>query len=285
MIKNQVPLEVSTTNRLIENKLLRFSGLTDTEKNALNAKIIKAELLGNTELVAELKEKLKQGESTGSKGSHSHNKLEYYTKNKISANKEADENSLSVKEMYLQAKSSITSRDEAMRFVTSSSKMKHADDEYEDIKTKKKKQKFDSYHKTVQKDDSQTCYDCPDSIGRHLLFKFEPSFEHITLIATPYEPFIKNYVQIRSKSHATNCTLNCDEQVWSEIRQAMRIVSSFFEANYKCSVVFMETHFMMQKRAENISKRHFVIECVPVALKYEQDVRIFFHVSSPFFRL
>lgn len=246
--------------------------LTDAEKNALNAKIIKAEMMGNTELVKELKAKLSQPSSNV--------KVEHYAKTKSANNKDKANRNLSVKEMFYQSKK-INAGDEAMHFVAASSKVKNADDEYEDIKTKKKKLKLNPVgnFERVHEDDNQSCGDCKDKAGKHLLIRLPENIEQCYLTFTPSEPFLKNYCHLKGVSHQWNNTLECDEQCWADIRQTMRLVASFFEQQHNCATIFMETYFMRQKRGQNISRRHFVIECVPIKMKYEQDARIFFHVS------
>lgn len=263
------------------NFILVIAKLTDTERNALNAKIIKAELLGDTDLVAELKAKLKAHDDNAS---GTREDVQYYAKRKSKAEQQAKEEQMSVKEMYFQTKTSITSRDEAMRFVASSSKLRTNDDEYEEVRGKKKKMKLhnEGFERMRSKDDqmAEKCADCVEQLGRHLSFKFVIELKHCFVCFTPYEPFTANYCQIRSRSHATNCSVSAEEECWTELRQVMRLLASFFAQHYKCSVIFMETHFVQQKRSQNYSRRHFVIECAPIKERYEADARIYFHVSK-----
>lgn len=248
--------------------------MTNAERNSINAKIIKAEILGNIELVNELKEKLKNAESDIPSSN-----VEYYAKRPSKTDQKSSEDKMSVKELYFQTKN-ISSRGEAMRFVSSSSKLRTNEDEYEDIKTKKKKVKLDSmqFERIKNEKDVSVCHDCFHQSSKHLLLKFPYKVEQCFITLTPYSPFIPNYCQIRSKTHLSNISLNHDEDCWSELRQVMRTVSTFFDQYYGCTVIFMETCFLHQKRQQNISKRHFIIECVPIKKKLDADVKIYFHV-------
>ena len=224
-----------------------------------------------------MKEKLKKNDDNVSEPAEI---VHYYSKRKSKTQQLANEENMSVKEMYFQTKS-ITSREEAMRFVASSSKLRTNDDEYEEVKGKKKLKIYDPRYKRLLTGDQteDRCTDCQEKLAKHLSLRFFTSLKHCFVCFTPYEPFTAYYCQIRSRSHAFNNSVLAEEECWTEIRQVMRLLVSFFAQEYKCSVIFMETYFMQQKRSQNLSKNHFVIECVPIKEKLESDARIYFHVS------
>lgn len=250
-------------------------------------------MFNDIELANQLKAKLKEAESCSGANEE---EIQYYSKSKMSKTEQtAAEEKMTVKELYFQAKS-ITTRDEAMRFVASSSKLRTNpiyDDEYDEVKGKKKKPKVhhDGFERIRSQDDqTESCGDCLEKMGKHLVLRFSvPELKHCYVCFTPYEPFTSNYCHIRSRSHGANNSVSADEECWTELRQVMRLLSSFFSQYYKCCVLFMETHFLHQKRSQNYSRRHFVIDCIPLKERYEADARIYFHVrlctpvSLPFY--
>lgn len=265
--------------------------LTDNERNAINAKIIKAEMLGKRELVAELKATLREAEEA-SKDATEEEEVHYTTKSRqTAAERAAAEEKMSVKETYLSTKSSISSRGEAARFVATSSKLRPKyDDEYEEVKGRKKKLKVhhDQFERirTDKGSSSEKCNDCLEKLGRHLSLRFEDDhrpLEHLYVAFTPFEPFTPHYCQIRSRAHsAANNSVEADEPLWTELRMVMRRLAGFFQRHLNLALLFMETHFVGPKRSQNASRRHLVIEVVPLKKRYEADARIYFHVSSCF---
>ncbi|XP_017493092.1 PREDICTED: CWF19-like protein 2 [Rhagoletis zephyria] len=258
--------------------------LSDNERNAINAQLAKAEMLGKRELVAELKAKLK--ESAEAPEDSAHEEEVHYTKRKAKPTV-AEEEAMTVKEMYLSTKSSISSRGEAARFVASSSKLRPKyDDEYEEVKGKGKKKlkvhhdQFERMQSKNSSSSSEPCQDCLERLGKHLALRFAPeNLRHLFVAFTPTEPFTPNYCQIRSRSHSTanNSVEADDEDLWRELRQVMRQLTAFFDRHLGCATLFMETHFVAAKRAQNASRRHLVIEVVPLKKKYEADARIYFN--------
>ncbi|KAH9391374.1 hypothetical protein TYRP_006977 [Tyrophagus putrescentiae] len=243
--------------------------LSDNERNAINAQLAKAEMLGKRELI------------------RSHEEEVHYTKRKAKPTA-AEEEAMTVKEMYLSTKSSISSRGEAARFVASSSKLRPKyDDEYEEVKGKGKKKlkvhhdQFERLQSKNSSSSSEPCQDCLERLGKHLALRFAPenALKHLFVAFTPTEPFTPNYCQIRSRSHSTanNSVEADDEDLWRELRQVMRQLTAFFDRHLGCATLFMETHFVAAKRAQNASRRHLVIEVVPLKKKYEADARIYFH--------
>lgn len=243
-------------------------------------------MLGKKELVAELKATLKEAEEASNNATEEE-EVHYTTKNRqTAAERAAAEEKMSVKEMYLSTKSSISSRGEAARFVATSSKLRPKyDDEYDEVKGKKKKLKVhhDQYER-IRTDDkaSEKCNDCLEKYGRHLSLRFEGDdrLEHLYVAFTPSEPFTPHYCQIRSRAHsAGNNSVEADEPLWTELRMVMRRLQGFFERQFNLALLFMETHFVGPKRSQNVSRRHIVIDVVPLKKRYEADARIYFHVS------
>ncbi|KAJ6221691.1 hypothetical protein RDWZM_000236 [Blomia tropicalis] len=273
--ESQESSENSSENESVEDLEETVEKLSEGELNAINAKIIKAEMLGQSELVEELKAKLKRHANAPD------SRIQHYTKKSSKNVQKEKEDDMSVKQMYLQQKTQISSRDEAMRFINATSIIRSADDEYDEVKRRKKKTKLNNtkFEQIVKQESSmQNCGDCLERTSKHLTFKFFEELKHCFVCFTPFEPFILNYCQIRSLKHQTRPnSITADEECWTEIRQLMRQLSAFFTHFFKCSVIFMETHFRNQKRSQNISSKHFVIECVPIKSRLEGDAKIYFH--------
>lgn len=251
--------------------------VSDAELNSLNAKLLKAKMLGNTELANELKAKLDQLKRTKS------TKSVKYVNKTIKQKDEKTEDSMSVKELYLKTKN-ITAREEAMRFVATTSKIRTTDDEYDGVRGAKKA-KFDTVgferiRFTASNNDDYKCDWCLEcrKANRHLILKFPEQLSHCYATLTSYKPLINNVCMIVSRNHSYKCSLEADQDSWTEIRQMMRKLSGFFNNYYNCITVFMETFFVNKKRNQNLSNHHFVIECYPIKKRFETDAKIYFHV-------
>lgn len=247
-----------------------------TERNALNAKILKAEMFGNQQLVNELKNKLKQLEdnesNTNDNNEESNVREEYY-----SVEKKRNEESMSVKEMFFREKRT-TVEDENRRFIASSSKtVRNPEDEYEDMRQKQKNRKFDIRNETKirfhrsEDEEHNKCKQCITSIAKHLILAND---ENTVITLTPYKPFTYGYCCILSKSHSNVSTVSADEECLAQINQRKCEISKFFDKQ-NLSVIFMETYF----KRKSFSSRHLVIECVPIKSKLESEAKIFFKVS------
>ncbi|OTF70452.1 CWF-like protein [Euroglyphus maynei] len=190
---------------------------------------------------------------------------------------------MTVKELYLKTKN-ITAREEAMRFVATTSKIRSADDEYEGNVRGGKKAKLDSAgfdrirFTTSNSNDDYKCDWCLENkVNRHLVLKFPEQSSHCYVTLTQYKPLIDNVCMIVSRNHSARCSLEADQECWTEIRQMMRKLSGFFSDYFNCTTVFMETVFVNKKRNQNLSSRHFVIECYPIKKRFETDAKIYFH--------
>ena len=261
--------------------------VSDAELNSLNAKMLKAEMLGNSELANELRTKIDQ-----LKRRKSTTQVKYVNKT-VQEKDRKTEDSMTVKELYLKTKT-ITAREEAMRFVATTSKIRSADDEYEgNVGKNKKKAKFDftGFDRirfttgSSNNDNDRKCDWCLENkMIRHLVLKFhEQSSQHCYVTLTPYRPLIDNVCMIVSKNHSAKYSLDAEQECWIEIRQIMQKLSKFFDHYYKCSIVFMETVFINKKRNQNLSNNHFVIECYPIKKRFETDAKIYFHVCITMF--
>ena len=245
------------------------SSVSLSERNAINAKLMKAELMGNKTLVNELKEKLKQLErdQSSSRSDSGRDHTDYYA-----VQTKQNEESMSLKELYYREKQS-TAEDENRRFVATTSKnfKKHPEEEYEDKKKKKRKHESDSRARYVKQEDSDRhkCRQCLENINKHLILKVG---ENTLISLTSFEPFVKGMCYILSRSHSNVSVVSCDEECLQEINEMKHQISKFFGKQNR-SVIFMETYF--KKRFSN---NHLMIECIPIKSKYESDAKIFFKV-------
>ena len=249
------------------------SSVSLSERNAINAKILKAEIMGNQSLVNQLKEKLKQLESSESSGTSRRDNREEDIDH-FSAEKKSNEDSMSIKEMYYREKN-MTAEDENMRFIASSSKVsRHPEDEYEDNRKKHKKRKHNESNVRYvrqEEEDRNKCRQCLENIDKQLVL----SVGEKTLISlTPFDPFVKGMCHILSKSHSNSSLISCDEECLQEINERKHQISKFFGKQNK-SIIFMETYFKNRH-----SNRHLIIECIPIKSKYESESKIYFKVNQ-----
>ena len=257
--------EEKNTNENTQNA--KTNALTESEKNVIHAKILKAELMGNHELAKQLKAKLESGDvsSDSQNNQQEERKVKYYT-----VSKPVDEESMSIKEMLFKEKRS-TIDDEAKLFVASCSKVSNVDDEYEDRKKKKRKHEEKEKLEYVSPDSSDMqCKECITNVSKHLiLFKKQCIF-----VSFPaHEPITYGHCFIRSLSHNNFCTVSADQDCLHEMNQAKKDLSRVFgEKGF--AVVFIETYFKRKGKSKHLS-----IECFTLKKKYESDIRMYFKVS------
>lgn len=77
---------------------------------------------------------------------------------------------------------------------------------------------------------------------------------------------------IISPTHHIQNTLECEDDVWDEIRNFMKCLIRMF-AKQEMGVVFMEQSINAHR------KRHAVIECIPIPFEHFADAPAFFKVS------
>jgi len=241
-----------------------------SERNAINARLLKAELMGNDGLVCELKAKLKQLDESGSDCERDvTSQSTQSTERLYSVEKRANEESMSLKEMYLRAKQSTTD-DETKRYVASTSRVsRYPEEEYEDMRTKNKRRKHESMpymrHESEGKDN---CRQCVHNIERQLIVV---NGEKTLICLTPFEPFVSGFCHILSKSHSNMSTISADEECLLEMNERKHEICKYFDKRHNKSVVFMETYL---KRSH--TNRHLTVECIPIKSKYESEAKIFF---------
>ncbi|XP_054168941.1 CWF19-like protein 2 [Oppia nitens] len=253
---------------------------SQSSRNSLNAKLIKAQLMGNQKLIDDINEQMKQLDR--SSDGHHNNRRDYSssssTGDTYTVKKRVNEADLTTKEMYLKAKSLSTS-DESRVFIATTSRLKHrtADDEYEDDVQRKQHKKHrssgqpnDQQLSYIKHQDDSKCRQCVHNIDRQLIVH---NGEHTLLMVTPYEPFVSGYCHILSKGHTNVSFVSADEECIVEINERKRQLCDYFvEQHKKKSVIFVETYLRRQHQRHY----HLLIECIAIKQKYESEARIFF---------
>lgn len=247
--------------------------------NALNAKIIKAELMGDIDLVSELKAELNQlQDGTESLKQRSDIELppdlevEAFAKERreqesklIKLAKKVNEDRLSLTQMFVKSKLGDV-EDETKLFLASSSKLM-GDNEYDDVRHKKKRKYHEKDHYEVVKDDDTDieCDYCLSKTKRLLIVAIQ---QGVYLCLPPSEPFVVGLCFIRSQSHIASTT-QADETCLKEILQLQKKLCLMFdEQNLTC--IFIETYFKRSHR------KHFQIECLPIKKRLLPDARMYF---------
>ncbi|UXI20318.1 2-oxoisovalerate dehydrogenase subunit alpha [Sarcoptes scabiei] len=246
----------------------------DLELNSLNAKLIKAEMMNDRENMKKIQEQIEI-----MKKIHHNSSIKYVHKSIPSYSKSSNDcyGEKSVKELYLESKA-LTSKGEAWRFATSTSKIRDADDEYEGNCQNSKKARLERDQSVFLKERSEDekCLWCLELRAKHLLLKLPTEIsENCYISLTPYRPCLPNICLLITKHHFIRSSLDADLDTWVQIRQFMRKMSAFFDRAYDCTVLFMETFFMSKKR--NQSRHHFVIECVPIENQFADSAKIYFY--------
>ncbi len=162
-----------------------------TERNSLNAKLLKAELMGNQTLVQQIKDKLKQLES---KQSLVYELNEQKDKEKtFSYENRFSEENMSLKEMFFREKQS-TVEDETKRYVATTSRT-GPQEEYEDLFRKNKKRRHEANSSGIRNirhedEDRFKCRQCFDNIDKQLILS---NGEKTLISLTPFQPFVNTF--------------------------------------------------------------------------------------------
>lgn len=260
------------------------STLSADEKNKIHAKIIKAEMLGNHDLVKKLKEQLERADDstpsakpseTSETSSNPSSSKEYHAKEQtkvLTVEKRVDEDSLSVKQLYRREKAISRFKDSIM-FVSESAKNigkdgYSVDDEY-DIERKVKKHKSDVIIREETEEET-SCSNCLSSWPQDIVMSRGKS---VFLSLTRDEPLVEGHCIIRSSLH--NCDLTClleaEEDVLIEINLLKGRLVDYFREQKK-SVIFTETSTRRRRRYDP----HLMIECIPINESYIDEARMYF---------
>jgi len=246
--------------------------LTPAERNAIAAKILKAEMMGNDAQVASLKKQLDEDSKLAKKAADRKNDPNVQTRY-VSVVKKQEEEHMSVKQMFA-AEKRATADQEARLFVATCSKMKgfgmDADEEYEGGARKKKKLNLETikFHNPDQQ--PQTCERCLQSVPKHLILS---EGESVYLAISENRP-IYHYGEaiIRSKRHGELPALVfADRSIVREVDHLKRALCETWSRE-KYHVVFWEYYY--KSRASKT--HHMEITCVPIKKKHTENARMYF---------
>ncbi|KAJ1661063.1 Pre-mRNA-splicing factor cwf19 [Dispira simplex] len=84
------------------------------------------------------------------------------------------------------------------------------------------------------------------------------------------QPLVPGHCVIVPLQHTVS-TLNCEDDVWTEIRNFMKCLLYAFDAQQR-TVVFLETVTNVTPR----KGRHVVIECIPIPKEFTDEVAVYF---------
>ena len=276
--------------------------VSDDQLNALSAKIVKAELLGNAEKAERLKLELKslqeQKEKTeqndkmviltkplsrgqvmpASLAKHPHpsgkgkrRKQEYF---------ESDERS-SIREMLHQER--LTSFDDtqaliakmASKFVPSEQSGEVVDDALDSRSSRSYdvKRSEDRENRSILRYSKkmtqvlESCYLCfgSKSFKKHLVISVG---QNVYLSLPSRESLVEHHCLLSPLEHVS-CSPALDENVWEEMRSFQKALARMF-ADHGKEVVFLESH------TDHRRQHHMCIECIPLGLDVGQTAPMYF---------
>ena len=245
------------------NEEIECKPLTDSEKNAIHARIVKAEMLGNTKLVQELKTKLERANRVPRSAPKEETKL-------IKVYKKFNEDEMSIKELFMREKTLGTEKDGQM-FAKSSLKSinphkYNPDDEY-DIEPKMKKARDDGLVREEEKKEVE-CNNCYSKYSKRLVLAFG---SQTFLCLGQNEPLVDGHVYIRSMNHVPNNLVAADEDVHEEVDKLKQALLQMY-ASISKSVIFTECYRKCAKKYDN----HMIIECIPIPMEQMTEARLYF---------
>lgn len=271
------------------------------DPNAIAAKLVKAEIMGNTKLVEELKLKLEEAKQvkiiesesnsdilltqTNSKGfsrpltgsddecdfKKKKRKVETHSKNERTKYY-ADDDRYSLKQMFEAEKyNSVDSSNKEFAKMASSIKK---NDNLEDIFTDKIRHHVAS--KDVNKAISEqqriiksvdNCTKCLQS--EHMLKYLIVDYEENCYLSLPsHEPLTEGHCLLSPVRHVS-CSVQLDENEWNEFNVFRRKLIQLFEKQDK-SLVFFEISKSVNRCP------HMVLECIPIPKKKKELAKIYF---------
>lgn len=268
----------------VEDEAEEPKPLTDTEKNAIHAKILKAEMFGNTKLVQELKAKLdhdqaRPGVSVSQKLDHGQPRpgvsvsqegvsVSQEGVRRINVYKRLNEDEMSIKELFMREKTLDTEKDGQMfarRSLKSINPSKfNPDDEY-DIEPKEKRSRDEVVREEERKE--VECNNCYSKYPKRLILAFG---EETFLCLGQNEPLVDGHVCIRSMDHVPTSLVSADLDVQGEVDRMKQALVQMFSAVSK-SVIFTECH-----RKSRNHDSHMVIECIPIPIQLLTEARLYF---------
>lgn len=179
-----------------------------------------------------------------------------------------NENSMSLKQMFVSERESSV-RSDTMRFVNASTRVRDADDEYEasfkDPNLKKQKIMY------VEEEDDK-CNLCIENINKHSLISYD---DKIVLIIPDKEPLLDNQIIIRSVAHSLSLA-NSNEDVIENVNQYKQKLCSLFES-MNMKLIFIE-YFLANYRRN----RHFEINCYPIKSSIFEESKMYFKKGFEF---
>ncbi|XP_044761112.1 CWF19-like protein 2 homolog [Coccinella septempunctata] len=287
-------------NQINSTKEIKQVIPTSLDPNVIAAKLVKAEIMGNSKLVEELKLKLEEAKAakldehesnkvilltqTDSKGfsrpvkmdedrdsRRKKRKVETYT-GKERTKYYADDDKYSLKQMFEAEK--YNSSDSANKeFAKMASGIKKNDD-MEDIFVDKIRHQQSSkdvdkaismQQKVIKSVDNCTKCLQSESMPKHLMIDYS---EYCYISMPSYEPLTDGHCFISPVRHIP-CSVQLDENEWSEINNLRYKLVKLFESQDKC-VIFFETAKYLHKYP------HMVLECIPIPKNKSELAPIYF---------
>lgn len=157
---------------------------------------------------------------------------------------------------------------EDARFVNSSSKLRSADDEYEETaSSKRRKNDAGEYQRERVEDEEEKCYRCLDRIKDRLLIAYDEK----AYIAIPEkEPMIEHQLVIRGAEHCPSLVFAGEDVVETVNQYKQKLCAVFASIDKK--LIFIENYL---KHSTKWNK-HFELSCYPIDAELLENSKMFF---------
>lgn len=274
-------------------------------KNRLAARILKAEMLGDEEMVETLKLQLaniEQGSLSSSKveddkqSPNTNKKKEPEKSQTINKNtsgqlKRVHEDDMTIQQMYIQEKTG-SAKDDVKLYLNNQKKFardsldtsqfsEEKDDSQAILKgaTSKSKQRGEILRGTNKNKEHEPCDICPQTKLKHLILW---QGQHVFMSLLPFRLSLSRLscTVIRNLDHDYDCFVDSSEECQSETEHIISCLKSCWDKQgYQCIV--MESYHKNSRNSNrnllpNSGDNHFQLYCIAIKKRYFEEARLYF---------
>lgn len=238
------------------------------DANVLGAKLLKAELMGDEELIQSLKSRLEAAQKKADEVKRDRKQMDEQEMNEFLNPYKSSKHNKKHKKHHKHH--NRERNEEVARIMKKGYKGPGSDDERQYVKRQKKEeQNKASGHDSKNRMESSTvvdkCTSCLDNAQKHLIASIG---KHSYLSLPTNHSLTEGNCLIAPINHCSS-SVTCDEEVWAEIQQFKRALVRMFEKK-RMDCVFIE-HYSLERKYS-----HLTIECIPLEMSVASMAPIYF---------
>lgn len=155
---------------------------------------------------------------------------------------------------------------EDARFMSTSSRVRGVDDEYEETASKRRK-KNDREQTRLEEEEEEKCDWCLERVKERLLIDYN---EKVYMLIAEKEPMLENQLIIRSTDHSASLVAASEDVVEAVNQCKQKLCAVFGSIDQK--LIFVEYHLKHQSRWN----KHFELFCYPIDENSLESSKMFF---------